>query len=294
MIDLLLAARGDRRRQAHHAGGRARRGSLMRHVLAPAPITGLPDGVVHPAAPAPLIAVPCGVERRAPGSLGAGTGAVAIAPIADAAEEEHLLTVGAGTAHEPERVHRSLRAIHKGVDTDAAVCELWVLGQAESRCRGLARGSGGVAPSGPSPSRRPGRNQAYPTSAGRGNQPRSVLTVSSSEFRTFRSSTTICAEPGRPAARPVTMTSWKADCASGIGPTARSRQRGGTGSDMICKQTPRKAALQTRGHRAHVSRAPAPAFSRLASSTDLQLGVRGTLGGARLGQEEFMNFAVPL
>jgi hypothetical protein len=167
-------------------------------------------------------------------------------------------------------------------------------GSAESRCRGLARGSGGVAPSGPSPSRRPGRNQAYPTSAGRGNQPCSVLTVSSSEFRTFRSSTTICAEPGRPAARPVTMTSWKADCASGIGPTARSRQRGGTGSDMICKQTPRKAALQTRGHRAHVSRAPAPAFSRLASSTDLQLGVRGTSGGARLGQEEFMNFAVPL
>jgi hypothetical protein len=95
----------------------------MRHILAPAPIAGLPGGVVHPAAPALLIPPAGGVEGRVPGPLGAGTGAIAIAPIADAAEEEHLLAVGAGAAHEAERVHGPWRATRKGVDTDAAVCE---------------------------------------------------------------------------------------------------------------------------------------------------------------------------
>ena len=95
----------------------------MRHILAPASIAGLPGGVVQPAAPALLIPPAGGVEGRVQGQLGAGTGAVAIAPIADAAEEEHLLAVGAGAAHEAERVHGPRRATRKGVDTDAAVCE---------------------------------------------------------------------------------------------------------------------------------------------------------------------------
>ena len=128
-----------------------RRGSLMRHILAPGPIPGLPGRVVDPPPPTPLIPPAGGVEGRAPRALGAGARAIAIAPIADAAEEEHLLTVGAGAAHEPERVHGALRATRKGVDTREDVCELWAAGRAESRPRGSARGSGGVEPPGPHP-----------------------------------------------------------------------------------------------------------------------------------------------
>jgi hypothetical protein len=117
----------------------------------PAPIPRLPTGVVDAAPPTPLIPLAGRVEGRAPGALGAGRGAVPIPAIAHAAEEEHLLTVAAGTAHEPERVHGSLRATRKGVDMCAEVCELWSLGPAESRPRGLARRSGGVEPPGPHP-----------------------------------------------------------------------------------------------------------------------------------------------
>jgi hypothetical protein len=101
----------------------------MRHFFAPTPIASLPGGVVDRAAPALLIAAAGGVESRAPRVLGTGTRAVAIAPIAAAAEKEHLLAGGAGAAHEPERVHGSLRATRKGVDTREDLCDLWGCGK---------------------------------------------------------------------------------------------------------------------------------------------------------------------
>lgn len=142
----------------------------MRHIFVPTPIPGLASGVVKPAAPAPLIAPAGGVEGGAAGPVGTAPRAVAIAAVAAAAEKEDLAAVDAGADHEPERVHRSLRAPRKGMDTREEMCESWSLGQAESRPRGLARGSGGVKPSGPSPSRRPG-GTVYPTAGGSGNRP---------------------------------------------------------------------------------------------------------------------------
>ena len=157
---LLAVARAQRRwrRCGDDAARQTLGGSLMRHILVPAPIPGLPRSVVQATAPASLIAPAGGVEGGAAGPVGTASRAVAIAAIAAAAEEEDLAAVGAGTGHEPERVHRSSRTLREDMDTREEMCELWNLGQAESRPRGLARGSGGVAPSGPSPSRRPGRN----------------------------------------------------------------------------------------------------------------------------------------
>ncbi len=132
----------------------------MRHVFAPRPIPGLAGGVVEAAAPAVLIALAGGVDGGAPRPLGTAPRAVAIAAIAPAAEEKDLAAVGAGADHEPERVHRPSRTLREGMDTRGEMCELWSLGPAESRPRGLARGSGGVEPSGPSPSRRPGENRS--------------------------------------------------------------------------------------------------------------------------------------
>jgi hypothetical protein len=130
----------------------------MRHILAPPPIPGLASSVAETAAPAPLIAPAGGVEGGAAAPVGTAPRAVAIATIAAAAEKEDLAAVDVGADHEPERVHRSSRTPCKGMDTREEMCESWSLGQAESRPRGLARGSGGVEPSGPSPSRRPGGN----------------------------------------------------------------------------------------------------------------------------------------
>jgi hypothetical protein len=130
----------------------------MRHLLGPPPIPGLACGVVEPAAPAVLVAPAGGVEGGAAGPVGTTPRTVAIAAIAAAAEKEDLAAVDAGADHEPERVHRSSRTLRKGMDTREEMCELWSPGLAESHPRGLARGSGGVAPSGPSPSRRPGGN----------------------------------------------------------------------------------------------------------------------------------------
>jgi hypothetical protein len=126
---LLRTARGVRRRQEDDAGARAGRGSLMRHLLTLGPIPCLPSGVVDPALPTPLIPPAGGVEGRAPCALGAGPGAVPIPAIAHAAEKEHLLTVGTGAAHEPERVHGPLRATRKGVDTREDLCDLWGCGK---------------------------------------------------------------------------------------------------------------------------------------------------------------------
>src|SRR5581483_3072977 len=46
---------------------------------------------------------------------------------------EDLAAVAAGADHESERVHRSSRTIREGMDTRGEMCELWSLGQAESR-----------------------------------------------------------------------------------------------------------------------------------------------------------------
>ena len=58
-----------------------------------------------------------------------GPRAVAIAPIADAAEVEHLLTVDGSADHETEPVHGSLRATRQEVDTRGDWCELWDCGK---------------------------------------------------------------------------------------------------------------------------------------------------------------------
>jgi hypothetical protein len=60
--------------------------------------------------------------------MGAAPRAVPIAAIAAAAEEEDVTAVGVGADHEPERVHRSSRALRKGMDTREEMCELWSLG----------------------------------------------------------------------------------------------------------------------------------------------------------------------
>ena len=97
-------------------------GSLMRHFFVLSPIVGLAGRVVDPSPPAPLIPPAGSLEGRASRAMGAGARAVAIASIADAAEEEHLLTVGASADHKPERVHGALRATRKGMDTREDLC----------------------------------------------------------------------------------------------------------------------------------------------------------------------------
>jgi hypothetical protein len=130
----------------------------MRHILVPTPIPGLASGVAETAAPAALIAPAGGVEGGAAGPVGTAPRAVAIAAIAAAAEEEDLTAVATGADHESERVHRSSRTLREGMDTREEMCELWIWDRLNRVSRGLARGSGGVEPSGPSPSRRPGGN----------------------------------------------------------------------------------------------------------------------------------------
>ncbi len=110
----------------------------MRHILVPPPVPGLASGVAEAAAPAVLIAPAGGVEGGAAGPVGTAPRAVPIAAIAAAAEKEDLAAVDAGADHEPERVHRSSRTLREGMDTREEMCELWSLGQAESRPRGLA------------------------------------------------------------------------------------------------------------------------------------------------------------
>jgi hypothetical protein len=151
---LLLALRrrhGRRGGWGDDAGVPRRVGSLMRHFFAPSPIVGLAGRMVDPPPPAPLIPPAGGLEGRAPRAMGAGPRAVAIAPITHAAEEEELVTVRAGAEHQTERVHGSLRATRKGVDTREDLCELRAAGRAGSRPRGLARGPGGIEPPGPHP-----------------------------------------------------------------------------------------------------------------------------------------------
>ncbi len=187
-IDILLVARWDEGRgdgRGDDAGVARGRGSLMRHILAAAPIARLAGRVVDSTTPAPLIPPPGRVEGHAPRLLGTGPRAVAISPIADAAQEEHLPTVATGADHKTERVHESLRAARKDVDTRAEVCELWILGPAESRPpRFGPRVRRGQA-SGPSPSRRPdGNGLPY---LGRLRQPAVFpLAVGCTESRVFR------------------------------------------------------------------------------------------------------------
>ena len=97
----------------------------MRHVVMPGPVVRLPGGVPEPPRPRRLVAPAGSLEGRAPRVLGAQPGAVPIPSIAGAAEKEHPLTVEAGAAHAPERVHGPWRATRKGVDTREEVCELW-------------------------------------------------------------------------------------------------------------------------------------------------------------------------
>ena len=96
----------------------------MRHFFVLSPIVGLASRVVDPPPPAPLIPPTGRLEGRASRAMGAGPRAVAIAPIADAAEEEQPVTVRAGAEHQTERVHGALRATRKGVDTREDLCEL--------------------------------------------------------------------------------------------------------------------------------------------------------------------------
>jgi hypothetical protein len=105
----------------------------MRHILVPSPVPGLPCGVTEAAGPTVLIAAAGGVKRGPAGPIGAAPRAVPMAAIAAAAEEKDVPAVGAGADHEPERVHRSSRTLHEGMDTREEMCESWSLGQAESR-----------------------------------------------------------------------------------------------------------------------------------------------------------------
>ena len=68
-------------------------------------------------------------EGGAPDAPRSGPRAVAVAPIADAAEVEHLLTVDGSADHETEPVHGSLRATRQEVDTRGDWCELWDCGK---------------------------------------------------------------------------------------------------------------------------------------------------------------------
>jgi len=61
-----------------------------------------------------LIAAPGRVERGGPRALGTPPGAVAIAAITVAAEEEHLAALGPSADHEPKGIHASLRTGRRG------------------------------------------------------------------------------------------------------------------------------------------------------------------------------------
>jgi hypothetical protein len=81
-------------------------GSLMRHFLPSqgptSSIPRLPGRMLHPPRAAVLVAAASLPEGRAASPAGARLGAVAIAPIAVPAEEEHLATIASSTDHEPE------------------------------------------------------------------------------------------------------------------------------------------------------------------------------------------------
>jgi hypothetical protein len=74
----------------------------MRHFLALTPIAHLAGGVVQATAPAVLIAVPGRAERTAPRLLGTTPGAITIAPITAATEEEDLTALGPWADDKPE------------------------------------------------------------------------------------------------------------------------------------------------------------------------------------------------
>ncbi len=105
-------------------------GSLMRHILAPGPIAGLAGRVVE--SPPPGLLVPPGrrVERGVPRMLRTGAGAVAIAAIAPAAEEEDPTAVCAPADDESERVHAPPRARRGGGQSQP---DMRRQGRAESR-----------------------------------------------------------------------------------------------------------------------------------------------------------------
>ena len=149
--DLLAVARARRRWRQRREDARAgdRRGSLMRHFLAPPPIAVLAGGVVQAAAPAVLVAAGGGVERGGARVLSAPPGAVAIAAITVAAEKEHLAAFDARTDDEPEGIHASLRTGRRGGQSRPGVRSE---NNAESRVPcGIQPEGPGWSDSGPSP-----------------------------------------------------------------------------------------------------------------------------------------------
>ncbi len=94
--------------------------------------------------------------------------------------------VGAGAAHEPERVHRPWRATRKGVETREDLYEL-AAGRARSRPRGLALRVRRVERHGPHPL---GAlvGIGLPCVGRLGNRLRLTLAVYRPESRTFRKS----------------------------------------------------------------------------------------------------------
>jgi hypothetical protein len=108
--DLLLAARRVEERRQHDAGGAGRRGSLMRHFLSAGAIARLARGVVEPAPAAVLIPLAGRAQGRVPGALRTGVGAVAVATIAVATQEEHAPAVAARADHKAKRVQAPPRS----------------------------------------------------------------------------------------------------------------------------------------------------------------------------------------
>ena len=93
----------------------------MRHYLAAGPIVALAGGMMQAAAPAVLVAAPGGPERGAARVLGTASGAVAIAAVTAAAEEEDLATRGPHADDEPERIHAPLWTGRRGGQARAGV-----------------------------------------------------------------------------------------------------------------------------------------------------------------------------
>jgi hypothetical protein len=82
----------------------------MRHELAPVAVDLRASRVVEPAGAALLVAPPRLALLASPGRLGAGPRAVALAPVAAAADEEDLPAVGPEADDEAQRVHGLGRA----------------------------------------------------------------------------------------------------------------------------------------------------------------------------------------
>jgi hypothetical protein len=101
---------GWRRRGRHRRRRGQVLGRLMRHFSfsAASNVLPLPRGMGPPSSGCRLVPVACLAQRRSTSSLTADVTAVAVAPVAPGAQEEHLPALPPGACHQPQRLlHRT-------------------------------------------------------------------------------------------------------------------------------------------------------------------------------------------